>query len=272
MYIFAPKVVLMKKYKLYQVDAFTEKLFGGNPAAVCPLNEWLDDTLLQKIAMENNLAETAFYVKLDDRYEIRWFTPNVEVDLCGHATLATAYVLFFHENHTGNAIIFHSPRSGELTVSKKADRLTLDFPIDEFSEIPISSEITNCFDRKPVEVYKGKTDYLLVFEKETDITDIKPHFERIAKLKARGVIITAKGETVDFVSRFFAPQSGIIEDPVTGSAHTTLTPYWAGKLNKTELSAIQLSERKGYLQCKFLGERVEISGQAKLYLKGEIFI
>ncbi|MBK5722674.1 PhzF family phenazine biosynthesis protein [Dysgonomonas sp. Marseille-P4677] len=262
----------MKKYKLYQVDAFTEKLFGGNPAAVCPLNEWLDDNLLQKIAMENNLAETAFYVKRDNRYEIRWFTPNVEVDLCGHATLATAYVLFCHENHKENIIIFHSPRSGELIVSKKADGLTLDFPIDEFCETPISSEITNCFDKKPVEAYKGKTDYMLVYEKETDITDIQPQFGDIAKLKARGVIITARGETVDFVSRFFAPQSGIIEDPVTGSAHTTLTPYWAKKLNKTELSAVQLSERKGYLQCKHTEERVEISGQAKLYMKGEIFI
>lgn len=262
----------MNKYKLYQVDAFTEKLFGGNPAAVCPLNKWLDDDLLQKIAMENNLAETAFYVKQDNRYEIRWFTPNVEVDLCGHATLATAYVLFYHENHTENTIIFHSPRSGELRVSKKADRLTLDFPIDEFCKISISNEITSCFDKKPIDVYKGKTDYMLVYEKETDITDIKPQFEFIAKLKARGVIITARGETVDFVSRFFAPQSGIIEDPVTGSAHTTLTPYWAEKLNKTELSAIQLSARKGYLQCRLSGERVEISGQAKLYLKGEIFI
>lgn len=262
----------MDKYKLYQVDAFTEKLFGGNPAAVCPLNKWLDDRLLQKIAMENNLAETAFYVKQDNQYEIRWFTTNVEVDLCGHATLATAYVLFYHENHAENTIVFHSPRSGELRVSKQADRLMLDFPVDEFCEIPISSEITSCFDRMPIKAYKGKTDYMLVYEKETDITDIKPQIEFIAKLNARGVIITAKGRRVDFVSRFFAPQSGIIEDPVTGSAHTTLTPYWAGKLNKTELSAVQLSERKGYLYCVLTGKRVEISGQAKLYLKGEIFI
>ena len=262
----------MNTYKLYQVDAFTEKLFGGNPAAVCPLNEWPNDDLLQKIAMENNLAETAFYVKQDNCHEIRWFTPNVEVDLCGHATLAAAYVLFYHENHTGSTILFHSPRSGELIVTKKADRLVLDFPIDEYSSIPVSDEITSCFDKKPVEAYKGKTDYMLVYEQETDITDIQPHFESIAKLKARGVIITAKGETVDFVSRFFAPQSGIIEDPVTGSAHTTLMPYWSARLNKTELSAIQLSERKGYLQCTLSGERIEISGQAKLYLKGEIFI
>ncbi|MDR1504648.1 MAG: PhzF family phenazine biosynthesis protein [Prevotella sp.] len=262
----------MNKYKLYQVDAFTEKIFGGNPAAVCPLNKWLDDNLLQNIAMENNLAETAFYVKRDNEYEIRWFTPNIEVDLCGHATLAAAYVLFYNENHLENTIVFHSPRSGKLIVNKIADRLILDFPIDKYCRISISNEIESCFDRKPIEACKGKTDYMLIYEKETDITDIKPQFENITKLKARGVIITAKGETVDFVSRFFAPQSGVIEDPVTGSAHTTLTPYWAEKLNKTELSAIQLSNRKGYLQCRILGERVEISGHAKLYFKGEIFI
>jgi hypothetical protein len=148
----------------------------------------------------------------------------------------------------------------------------LDFPVDVFHSIPISSDIASCFDKQPLEAYKGKTDYMLVYEKESDIRDIRPQFEAIAALKARGVIITAKGEHVDFVSRFFAPQSGIIEDPVTGSAHTTLTPYWSEKLNKTEMSAIQLSERKGYLQCKFLGNRVEISGQAKLYLAGEVYI
>lgn len=262
----------MKQYKLYQVDAFTETLFGGNPAAVCPLNEWLDNNLLQKIAMENNLAETAFYVKQDNRYDIRWFTPTTEVDLCGHATLAAAYIMFYHENHIENSIEFHSPRSGALMVRKNPNGLTLDFPVDEFHNIPLSPEIVNCFDRKPIEAYKGKTDYMLVYEKEADITHIEPQFECIAKLQGRGVIITAKGDSVDFVSRFFAPQSGIVEDPVTGSAHTTLTPYWARKLNKTELSAIQLSERKGYLHCKLTGERVEISGQAKLYFKGEIYI
>lgn len=260
------------KYKLYQVDAFTDKLFGGNPAAVCPLAEWLTDDILQKIAMENNLAETAFYVAQDDRYEIRWFTPKVEVDLCGHATLAAAFVLFNCESYLGDAINFYSPRSGALKVSRSSDWLTLDFPVDEFHSIPILSEIINCFDKQPLEAYKGKTDYMLVYEKESDIRDIRPQFEAISALKARGVIITAKGEHVDFVSRFFAPQSGIIEDPVTGSAHTTLTPYWSEKLNKTEMSAIQLSERKGYLQCKFSGNRVEISGQAKLYLAGEIYI
>lgn len=260
------------KYKLYQVDAFTDKLFGGNPAAVCPLAEWLNDAILQKIAMENNLAETVFYVKQDDRYEIRWFTPTVEVDLCGHATLAAAFVLFHCEGYRGESIHFYSPRSGNLHVSRSSDRLTLDFPVDEFHSIPVSGEIVGCFDKQPIEAYKGKTDYMLVYEKESDIRDISPKFEAIAALNARGVIITAKGEDVDFVSRFFAPQSGISEDPVTGSAHTTLTPYWSEKLDKTEMTAIQLSERKGYLQCKMLGNRVEISGQAKLYLAGEIYI
>jgi PhzF family phenazine biosynthesis protein len=261
------------KYKLYHVDAFTEKLFGGNPAAVCPLNEWLDDNLLQNIAMENNLAETAFYVKRDDCYEIRWFSPNkVEVDLCGHATLAAAFVLFNQEGYSNDCINFYSHRSGELKVSRKSGRLTLDFPVDEFQHIAITDEIVSCFEKKPLEAYKGKTDYMLVFEKESDIVDIQPQFEIISRLNARGVIITAKSETVDFVSRFFAPQLGINEDPVTGSAHTTLTPYWAKKLDKAELSAIQLSERKGYLQCRLSSSRVEISGQAKLYLVGEIFV
>lgn len=262
----------MDKYKLYQIDAFTENLFAGNPAAVCPLDKWIDDGIMQKIAMENNLAETVFYVKAGDRYEIRWFTPSVEVDLCGHATLASAFVLFQQENYLGDYINFYSPRSGALKVKKNLNGFTLDFPADEFYEVPVSECITNCFDKKPIEAYKGKTDYMLVFEKEMDIVNIIPQFNFIEKLDARGVIITSKGESVDFVSRFFAPQSGIIEDPVTGSAHTTLTPYWTKKLNKNELSAIQLSQRKGYLQCKLSGERVEISGQAKLYLKGEIYI
>lgn len=260
------------KYKLYQVDAFTNKLFGGNPAAVCPLNEWLSDDVLQKIAMENNLAETAFYVAKGDVYEIRWFTPKVEVDLCGHATLAAAYVLFHIEGHAGDVISFYSPRSGKLGVSRDADWLTLDFPVDVFHSIPITGEIIGCFSKQPMEAYKGKTDYMLVYEKESDIRDAQPQLDAIAMLNARGIIITAKGAEVDFVSRFFAPQSGIIEDPVTGSAHTALTPYWSQRLNKTELNAMQLSERGGYLKCKFLGSRVAISGQAKLYMVGKIYI
>lgn len=258
------------KQKLYQIDAFTDKVFSGNPAAVCPLDQWLSDDVLQKIAMENNLAETAFYVKQDHQYEIRWFTPTVEVDLCGHATLAAAYVLFNHENHQENIIHFHSPRSGTLAVTKNGPLLTLNFPRDIFQQVELSKELTNCFDIKPVLAFKGKTDYLLVFDNEDEIRKVIPAFDTISKLKGRGVIITAKGDKVDFVSRFFAPQSGVNEDPVTGSAHTTLIPYWAKQLNKIEMTAIQLSNRKGYLQCKYLNDRVEISGQGKLYLIGEI--
>jgi PhzF family phenazine biosynthesis protein len=260
------------KQKIYQVDAFTDKVFSGNPAAVCPLNEWLSDAVLQNIAMENNLAETAFYKKKNDLYEIRWFTPTVEVDLCGHATLAAAFVLFNLEGHSGDTIIFNSPRSGRLTVTRKGDLLTLDFPTDQFERIELFPGLIAGFNIQPVEALKGKTDYVLVFENEEQIRTMIPNFEKIARVGGRGIIITAAGKDVDFVSRFFAPQSGINEDPVTGSAHTTLTPYWSRKLNKKELSAIQLSERKGYLQCKDLGERTEISGQAKLYLSGEIFI
>ncbi|MCE3294497.1 MAG: isomerase [Crocinitomicaceae bacterium] len=257
--------------KIYQVDAFTDKLFGGNPAAVCPLDHWPADSLLQQIAMENNLAETAFYIKQGDQYEIRWFTPAVEVDLCGHATLAAAYVLFHHEGHSGNEIHFHSHRSGKLSVTKQDDLLSLNFPVDEFREVPLFDWLTEGFDPKPLEAFQGKTDYMLVFEKEQQIRDLKVDFGIISGLDGRGVIVTAPGKDVDFVSRFFAPQSGIPEDPVTGSAHTTLTPYWSQKTGKQNLTARQLSARGGYLKCKNLGDRIEISGTAKLYLKGEIF-
>ncbi|MES2544950.1 MAG: PhzF family phenazine biosynthesis protein [Bacteroidota bacterium] len=258
--------------KIYQVDAFTNTVFSGNPAAVCPLNEWLSEETMLKIAAENNLAETAFYVKERDAYQIRWFTPTVEVDLCGHATLAAAFVLFNHENYSENKIRFYSHRSGELTVTKQGDFLTLNFPTDLISAVELTSEILNCFDQKPKLAFKGKSDLMLVFDTETQIQNLIPDFDKIIKLDARGVIVTAKGDKVDFVSRFFGPQVGIMEDPVTGSAHTTLTPYWANILNKIELTAIQLSERKGHLQCKFQHDRIEISGQAKLYLKGEIYL
>lgn len=260
------------RQKIYQIDAFSDKVFSGNPAAVCPLDEWLSEDIMLKIAAENNLAETAFYVKKNNQFEIRWFTPTLEVDLCGHATLASAFVLFNHENYSENIIEFYSHRSGILTVVKNENFLTLNFPTDKFEQLTINSEIVNCFDIQPNLVFKGKSDFLFVYDNEDDIINIKPSFDEIAKLKGRGVIITAKGNEVDFVSRFFAPQVGVKEDPVTGSAHTTLTPYWAKQLNKTDLTAIQLSDRKGYLRCKYLDERVEISGQGKLYLTGEIRI
>ncbi|HEY9341463.1 MAG TPA: PhzF family phenazine biosynthesis protein, partial [Hanamia sp.] len=264
--------ITIMKQKIYQIDAFANEVFSGNPAAVCPLDQWLSDDLLQKIAMENNLAETAFYVRQGDQYQIRWFTPAVEVDLCGHATLAAAFVLFYHENHNENKIHFHSLRSGILTVTREGEVLTLNFPTDELEPVALFDELIAGFDIRPRLAFKGKTDYMLVYDNEEEIRKVIPAFDVISKLKARGIIITAKGDTVDFVSRFFAPQAGVNEDPVTGSAHTTLTPYWSKRLGKRNLSAIQLSARKGYLQCKYLNDRVEISGQGKLYLIGEIYL
>lgn len=257
------------KLPLYQVDAFTDKLFSGNPAAVCPLEDWLPDELMQNIAMENNLAETAFVVPRDADFQIRWFTPTVEVDLCGHATLAAAHILFDHQQHPDNEIRFHS-RSGVLPVRKHGDSLILDFPADKIHAVEVLSAFTDALKMKPIEAYKGLSDYMFVFENESQISSLQPDFRALSELDARGIIVTAKGNDVDFVSRFFAPQVGIDEDPVTGSAHTTLTPYWAGVLGKNELTAIQISSRRGYLQCKYLGERVEIRGKAKTYLKGEI--
>lgn len=260
------------KLKIYQVDAFADAVFKGNPAAICPLETWLDDRTLQQIAMENNLPETAFYLKKGDGYEIRWFTPTVEVDLCGHATLASAYILFNKGGHAGAQIDFHSPRSGLLSVTRQDDLITLNFPADDLRPVELTEAMCAPFEVRPLEAYRGKTDIMLVFDSEDAIRDMQPRLNNIAGLPARGLIVTAKGEKVDFVSRFFAPQSGIPEDPVTGSAHTTLIPYWAGKLGKEGLTAVQLSARTGFLQCRHLGARVEIGGYAKLYLEGEIFL
>lgn len=260
------------KLKIYQIDAFTDRIFSGNPAAICPLEKWPDDSVMQRIAMENNLAETAFYVKNGSKYEIRWFTPTVEVDLCGHATLAAAYVLYHHEGHSADVIDWVSPRSGPLTVIQEGDFITLNFPTDTLSEVSLSDSLLRCFDIRPVSAFKGKTDYLLVFENEKTVRELIPKLDKIAQLNARGLIVTAPGNEVDFVSRFFGPQSGINEDPVTGSAHTSLTPYWAERLHKKEFSALQLSPRGGVLQCTLLGNRVAISGQARLYMTGEIHL
>lgn len=261
------------KLTIYQVDAFAEKVFQGNPAAVCPLKEWLNDAVLLKIAAENNLPETAFYVIKDDRIEIRWFTPNTEVDLCGHATLATAFILHTQENFNGNIIPFHSNRSGHLPVTiNKDNSYTLDFPLDQITEISISETLVNATSVKPNRAYKGKSDIMLIFEKQEEIELLQPNLSVIEKLDVRGLIVTARGNDCDFVSRFFAPQCGINEDPVTGSAQTTLTHYWANELNKKELTAEQISTRKGKLICKKADDRVEITGTAILYMKGEIYI
>lgn len=258
--------------RLYQVDAFTDEIFHGNPAAVCPLESWLSDELMQKIAMENNLSETAFYIRDGNKYQIRWFTPTVEVDLCGHATLASAFVLFNYEKFVGDIIHFISRRSGELIVTKAERLLTLNFPADVIKPAQLTNELINCFDLMPEQALRGKTDYLLIYNSEKDIESLIPRFDLISKLDCRGIIVTAKGTNSDFVSRFFGPQSGVDEDPVTGSAHTTLTTYWAERLGKTEMKAVQLSARKGHLKCKYLKERIEISGQCRLYMKGEITI
>ncbi len=261
------------KLTLYQVDAFTDHLFGGNPAAVCILEDWLASPLMQQIAEENNLAETAFVVQRNSSFEIRWFTPETEVDLCGHATLATAYVLFNHYGCTENTIRFISPRSGPLSVKKGLNGfMTMDFPTDNIVALQIDTKITRAIGLTPLRMIKGKTDYLLIYNSQQEIEVIQPNFHLLDQLDCRGVIVSSPGEQVDFVSRFFAPKCGIPEDPVTGSAHTTMIPYWAKTLGKTKLRAKQLSKRGGELDCEYHGDRVKISGKAVLYLIGEITI
>lgn len=260
------------KLRIYQVDAFADKIFQGNPAAVCPLSEWISNELLLKIASENNLSETAFYVVKNDCIELRWFTPNTEVDLCGHATLATAFVLVNFENFKENLIPFYSTRSGYLPVSVNEGSFTLDFPIDEINEIALTDELNEATNKKPSNVFKGKTDIMLVYDNQSDIENLKPNLPIINNLDIRGLIVTARGNECDFVSRFFAPQCGINEDPVTGSAHTTLVTYWSNKLNKTDFLAVQISSRKGILTCKKVDDRVKITGKAVLFMKGEIYI
>jgi PhzF family phenazine biosynthesis protein len=256
---------------IYQVDAFTKEVFKGNPAAICPLNEWIDEGLMQRIALENNLAETAFFVKNDDVYEIRWFTPLAEIDLCGHATLGSAFVIFEILKAEENFIRFHSHKSGELTVEKQGARLILDFPSRPVSPVNIPDGLIDAIGKKPKEVYKAR-DYFLVYESEQEILDIAPDFTALLKIPTHAVIVTAKGDSADFVSRFFAPEVGIFEDPVTGSAHCNLIPFWSERLGKAEMFARQLSARGGELFCELKGERVKIGGNAVLYLKGEIYI
>jgi len=258
--------------KIYQIDAFANRLFTGNPAAVCPLNEWLPDELMQNIAAENNLSETAFLVKIQEGYEIRWFTPTIEVDLCGHATLASAYVLMEHLNIEGNEVVLQSPRSGKLTVRREDNRYILNFPADICTPVAPPTELLESLNRIPLECYKGKTDYMLVFKDQAQIIDLNPDFNLLKKVPARGIIVTAPGDDCDFVSRFFGPQAGVDEDPVTGSAHTTLTPYWANRLNKTNLIAKQLSKRGGTLYCQHLKDRTEIGGTAVTYMIGQLTI
>jgi PhzF family phenazine biosynthesis protein len=259
------------KIPIFQVDAFSSQCFSGNPAAVCILDSWLPTETLQAIAQENNLSETAFVVGSGQRYEIRWFTPMSEVDLCGHATLATTFVLF-HELGVEGDVLFFESRSGELQVKREKNRLELNFPKDSFKAISGVSALDEAFGVPCSEVYLGKTDYMVVLENENILRSLKPNFYLLGALDVRGIIVTAPGDEVDFVSRFFAPREGINEDPVTGSAHTTLTPYWASRLGKTAMTALQISARGGKLHCTLDGSRVKISGEGVLYLKGEISI
>ena len=257
--------------RIFQVDAFTEQLFAGNPAAVVPSTTWLPDELMQNIAAENNLSETAFIVPKDkDIFYIRWFTPTVEVDLCGHATLAAAHVCFEHMGHSGTEIKFDS-KSGQLSVRKENGLYVLNFPTDALTKAnEYSHEFEKILKTPVVETYRGKFDFLVVVKSETAVANVKPDFAKLRQVPARGVIVTAKGSEVDFVSRCFYPQSGVNEDPVTGSAHSSLMPYWAEKLTSNRLVARQISRRGGTLFCKFLGNRVEIAGNAVTFLSGEL--
>ncbi len=260
------------KLKIYQIDAFTDAIFSGNPACVVPLEEWLPDEVLLNITKENAVAETAFFIKGKDRYHLRWFTPEVEMDLCGHATLASAHVIVNFLNHTSSEIKFET-LSGPLSVQVNAEGYTLNFPSRKPKPSELPEVILKALSLQPKKVYKDR-DFMLVYDSEEEIKNLKidrTYFDKI-NLGTGGVIVTAKGSKVDFVSRFFTPQASILEDPVTGSAHCTLIPYWSEQLQKTELSAIQLSERKGILDCEDLGERVLISGNARTYLIGELFI
>jgi PhzF family phenazine biosynthesis protein len=259
---------------IFQIDAFSDRIFGGNPAAVCPLNTWLPAQTMQKIAMENNLSETAFFVKSGDQYEIRWFTPVTEVALCGHATLAAAYVLFHHYNVEGDQITFHSAASGQLPVRRQGDLLWLDFPSDELH----TDERLNIKDFQkwlgyvPLAMGRGRSDIMLVFENQDQIAEMRPDFQALHAVEARGIIVTAPGKEASFVSRFFAPRCGIAEDAVTGSAHTTLIPFWAKQTGCNELTAHQLSARGGILFCRYLGARCQIGGMARTFLTGTIAI
>lgn len=255
----------------YHVDAFAERVFEGNPAVVCPLDAFLDDELMQNIAGEHNLSETAFIVKEEEGYQIRWFTPLAEVELCGHATLASAYVIFEELGYEKDVLTFSTKYRGELKVSKVNGMYELDFPstASKASEYPLSL-IQDCFDVEILEHYDGRTDCILLVKDEKALLRAKPNFQRLAELDRRGFILTSPSTKYDFVSRFFAPKFGVNEDPVTGSAHTLLIPFWSKRLDKINMVARQQSKRGGTLYCTYLEDRVRISGGAFLYSKGEI--
>lgn len=256
---------------IYQVDAFAAKLFEGNPAAICPLTHWLTDEQMQAIAQENNLSETAFILPKGDFFEIRWFTPNTEVALCGHATLASAYVIFEFLGYKKDPIVFHS-QTGELKVKKNENLLELDFPILPYNEMTPSDALLNALSIKPLETYESTFDLLLIFDNERSVKETQIDLEAISKLKKRGIILSAPGQNVDIYSRCFYPACGVLEDPVTGSAHCIIAPYWSKRLGKQKLHAIQGLKRQGELFCEVTQNRVLLSGACQLYLQGHIFI
>tara|TARA_B100001057_G_scaffold926_1_gene896 strand:+ start:27815 stop:28639 length:825 start_codon:yes stop_codon:yes gene_type:complete len=266
------RIFIIMKLSIYQVDAFTNKVFSGNPACVVPLKSWIDDFKLLQIARENAVPETAFFVKTNNGFHLRWFTPEIEMDLCGHATLATAFVIINYLNYEEKEINF-STLSGKLKVKYDSQFYTLDFPSRVPVKIDLPEILKNTFSIKPIETLKAR-DYLLVYENELQIQNITFKINLLNKIDigTGGVIITSKGEKSDFVSRYFTPNSSIIEDPVTGSAHCSLIPYWSKKLNKKKMMAIQLSQRKGELTCEDKNERVLISGKAIIYSIGNIWI
>jgi PhzF family phenazine biosynthesis protein len=258
------------KIKQYQVDAFATRVFSGNPAAVCPLEAWLADGVMQAIAEENNLSETAFFVPVPRGFHLRWFTPVAEVELCGHATLAAAHVLFEILGHPSPAITFET-LSGDLIVARRGGLLAMDFPATAPRPCEAPAALAAGLGRKPAEVLAAQ-DFLAVYDDEEEVRGLAPDFGRLAALGLRGVIATARGRDVDFVSRFFAPKYGIPEDPVTGSAHCELAPYWASRLGKKNLHARQVSRRGGEIHCELKGERVDIAGSAVTFMQAEIRI
>ena len=258
----------MMRLPIYQIDAFTSRVFGGNPAAIVPLDKWLPAETMLAIAAENNLSETAFFVPEGEGFGLRWFTPTVEMDLCGHATLASAHLVFDKLKPGMKAVRFNT-RSGVLEVQKSGDLLTMDFPSRAPEKLAPSAAVNDALGKAPLELW-GARDYLAVYASEDDVRALKPHGDKTAALDRHAVIATAPGKDCDFVSRFFAPAMGVYEDPVTGSAHCTLIPYWAKRLGKAKLSARQVSARGGELVCEDRGTRVTIAGKAALYLEGSI--
>ncbi|MEE8271348.1 MAG: PhzF family phenazine biosynthesis protein [Alphaproteobacteria bacterium] len=256
---------------LYQVDAFTGAVFAGNPAAVCPLDDWLPDAMLQSIAAENNLSETAYFVPDGDGYALRWFTPAAEVDLCGHATLASGFVIMTLLQPGRDSVAFHTRVSGTLTVARDGDRFVMDLPQWPADPATVSPDLGAALGRAPALLFTGP-DWMAVFDHEGDVAALDPDMAALARIEARGVIATATGRDVDFVSRFFAPRFGIPEDPVTGSAHCMLAPYWAERLGKTDLLARQISRRGGEVHCTVADGRVRLAGRAVLYMEGRIHV